>query len=85
MADAAVPEPCDTPKQWEGTAMFQNQEDGALKLLSLSYDATKNRTRSFSTTLNDTKRRCGVYLLYILCAWVVCSCRMQERGDDALA
>ena len=73
VANAEVPKPCDTPPQWEGTATFQDQENGVLKVLKLSYDATNNRTRALSILVNGQEPRCEVMVMYA-CTHVMCTC-----------
>jgi hypothetical protein len=60
VASTAAPMPCDTPEQWEGTATLQDQENGELYIISLSYDAKNNRTRSFTVLLNGQEHKYGV-------------------------
>lgn len=57
VASTAAPMPCDTPEQWEGTATLQDQENGELYIISLSYDAKNNRTRSFTVLLNGQEHK----------------------------
>lgn len=54
VSDAAAP--CDTPKQWEGSAWFLDEE-GVAKIVRISYDGENKRVRSLSTTLNGPVKR----------------------------
>lgn len=52
-----TPKPCDTPKQWEGSAWALDEETGMAKFIVMSYDEENKRVRSSVATINGRFER----------------------------